>query len=177
MQVGNTVARKAVACLLSASMLCSAAAHAQALRSAVGVPPRQTAAATPQPYNSMAKSTTPFNCLQYRDHPYPGMVAYCQSIENMSLRNEARRQGRPAPSDSIIRLPGLGTAQAKALGHACVRSKRRRCRHIPFAGFRPAIERIVGFFLLGITPHRARAPWLPVSDGIAVRSGSRLSRA
>ncbi|MCM5639878.1 hypothetical protein, partial [Xanthomonas hortorum] len=75
---------------------------------------------TQQPYNSMARDTTPFNCDQYRTHPHPGMARYCQGIENMTLRNEAHRQGRPAPSDSIIALPGLGTAEAKQLGYACV---------------------------------------------------------
>lgn len=120
MECGNAVPRKAVSCLLIALMLCPAAAYTQTVRSAVGVPPQKTAAPIQQPYNSMAKSTTPFNCVQYRNHPYPGMVAYCQGIENMTLRNEARRQGRPAPSDSIIRLPALGSEQAKALGYACV---------------------------------------------------------
>ncbi|MEQ7536808.1 hypothetical protein [Xanthomonas campestris] len=33
---------------------------------------------------------------------------------------EALRQGRPAPSDFIIALPGLGTADAKQLSYACV---------------------------------------------------------
>ncbi|RJS02520.1 hypothetical protein XnspCFBP7698_16455 [Xanthomonas sp. CFBP 7698] len=68
----------------------------------------------------MARDTTPFNCEQYRAHLHPGMVHYCQSVENMMLRNEAQRQGRPAPSDSDIALPGLGTAEAKQLGYAYV---------------------------------------------------------
>lgn len=38
----------------------------------------------------------------------------------MTLRSEAKRQGRPAPSDSIVALPGLGTAEAKQLGYARV---------------------------------------------------------
>ena len=71
-------------------------------------------------YNSTAKDTTPLNCERYRSHPHPGMVGYCQGIENMLLRDEARRAGRPAPSDSIIDLPGLGSSEAKALGYACV---------------------------------------------------------
>ncbi|PPT36735.1 hypothetical protein XabCFBP2524_10045 [Xanthomonas axonopodis pv. begoniae] len=48
------------------------------------------------------------------------MVRYCQGMENMMLRNEAQRHGRPTPSDSIITLPGLGSAEAKQLGCACV---------------------------------------------------------
>lgn len=120
MECGNAVTRKDVSCLLIVLMLCTAAAHAQPVRSAVGVQPRKHIPPAQQPYNSMAKSTTPFNCIQYRNHPHPGMVGYCQGIENMTLRNEARRQGRPAPSDSIIRLPALGSEQAKTLGYACV---------------------------------------------------------
>lgn len=73
-----------------------------------------------QPYNSMAKDTTPFNCEQYRNHPNPGMVGFCQGIENSTLKQEARLQGRPAPSDSIISLPPLGSAEAKQLGYACI---------------------------------------------------------
>ncbi|WOB51308.1 hypothetical protein NYR97_08050 [Xanthomonas hydrangeae] len=93
---------------------------AQSMRSATGKATSKYIPPTQQPYNSMARDTTPFNCDQYRAHPHPGMVRYCQGIENMTLRNEARSQGRPAPSDSIIALPGLGTAEAKQLGYACV---------------------------------------------------------
>lgn len=38
----------------------------------------------------------------------------------MTLRSEAKRQGRPLTSDSIPALPGLGTAEAKKLGYASV---------------------------------------------------------
>ena len=95
--------------------------HAQTIRAARGVAaPAPYTPPVRQPHNSMARDTTPFNCDQYRHHPHPGMQPYCQSIENMVLRDEARRQGRPAPSDSIIRLPALGSEQAKTLGYACV---------------------------------------------------------
>ncbi|QBG94297.1 hypothetical protein EYC55_00475 [Xanthomonas oryzae] len=117
----TTIARCIV---LGTSALCVAAymqpAHAQGMRSATGTARNKYIAPTPQPYNSMARDTTPFNCEQYRTHPHPGMVRYCQGVENMMLRNEAQRQGRPAPSDSIVTLPGLGTAEAKQLGYACV---------------------------------------------------------
>ncbi|MGV8959713.1 MAG: hypothetical protein ACOH1V_04935 [Stenotrophomonas sp.] len=101
-------------------MFCTAAAPAQTVRSAVGVQQRKHIPPPRQPHNAMARDTTPFNCEQYRNHPHPGMFGYCQGMENMTLRNEARRQGRPAPSDSIIRLPPLGSEQAKTLGYACV---------------------------------------------------------
>ncbi|WP_305806479.1 hypothetical protein [Stenotrophomonas sp. YIM B06876] len=103
-----------------ALLLCTAAAPAQTVRSAVGVQPRKHIRPPRQPHNSMARDTTPFNCEQYRGHPPPGMAGYCQGIENITLRNEARRQGRPAPSDSIIHLPPLGSDHAKTLGYACV---------------------------------------------------------
>ncbi len=61
----------------------------------------------------MARDTAPFNCERYRAHPHPGMVRYCQGIENMALRNETRSQGHPAPSDCIIALPSLVKAETK----------------------------------------------------------------
>mgnify|MGYP003583784949 CR=1 FL=1 len=73
-----------------------------------------------QPYNSMAKDTTPFNCEQYRGHPHPGMETFCRDIENMTLQNEARMQGRPAASKSVVRLPASGTPEARQLGYACI---------------------------------------------------------
>lgn len=77
--------------------------------------------AGPQPaYNSMSKSTTPLACDQYRSHPHPAMVSYCESIENMVLQSEAHNAGRPAPSESVVSLPALGSPEAKTLGYACV---------------------------------------------------------
>jgi len=73
-----------------------------------------------QPYNSMARDTTPFNCEKWRAHPHPGMVRFCENVEYMVLQNEARWQGRPGASRSVIELPALGSAEAKALGYACV---------------------------------------------------------
>ena len=48
------------------------------------------------------------------------LAAGVQPRKTITLRNEARMQGRPAPSDSIIRLPALASEQAKTLGYACV---------------------------------------------------------
>ncbi|OLH29787.1 hypothetical protein DXO27_13530, partial [Xanthomonas oryzae pv. oryzae] len=71
----TTIARCIV---LAASALCVAAymqpAHAQGMRSATGTATSKYIAPTPQPYNSMARDTTPFNCEQYRTHPHPGMA-------------------------------------------------------------------------------------------------------
>lgn len=116
-----TTARRVALTLAALCLLvCPHGAAAQSMRSATGKATHTYIPPVRQPHNSMARDTTPFNCEQYRTHPHPGMVRYCQGIENMTLRNEAQRQGRPAPSDSIIALPGLGTAEAKQLGYACV---------------------------------------------------------
>ena len=115
-----TAARQAVRWIVMTALLCCTAANAQTVRSATGTQQRVHIPPARQPHNSMARDTTPFNCEQYRRHPHPGMASYCQGIENMALHNEARRQGRPAPSASIIELPPLGSEPAKTLGYACI---------------------------------------------------------
>ncbi|GGD52620.1 hypothetical protein [Pseudoxanthomonas indica] len=100
--------------------LCVAIPVFAQVRTAKGKPAPPPPAAPRAAYNSTAKDTTPFNCDQYRRHPHPMMMGYCNSIENMTLQNEARRAGRPAPSSSVIVLPGLGAPEAKQLGYACV---------------------------------------------------------
>ncbi|SEM19553.1 hypothetical protein SAMN05428989_3332 [Pseudoxanthomonas sp. GM95] len=114
------------AVLLAVIGLTSAAvmpATAQTVRSAVGTPQRPYIPPTRQPHSSTAKDATPLHCEQYRTHPNPGMVRYCEGLENTLLQNEAQRQGKPAPSRSVIQLPGLGTPEAKALGYACVNGR------------------------------------------------------
>lgn len=118
MECRRDTAFKAVAVLRCALLLPMSMAWAQSMSAARGVQQRPYIAPATQPFNSMARSTTPFNCDQYRNHPHPGMQRYCQGVENMTLRNEARRQGRPAPSDSIIELPALGSEAARVLGRA-----------------------------------------------------------
>ena len=115
-----TAACQAVRWIMITTLLCTTVAHAQTVRSAHGIQQRTYSPPVRQPHNSMARDTTPFNCEQYRRHPHPGMASYCQGIENMALHNEARRQGRPAPSASIIELPPLGSEPAKTLGYACI---------------------------------------------------------
>jgi len=70
----------------------------------------------------MAKTTTPFNCqeLAWPNHPHPGMKAYCERLEARTLSDEARRAGRPGPSDSVISLPSLGSEDSKRSGSACI---------------------------------------------------------
>ncbi len=82
--------------------------------------PRPVAPVKTAQYNSASKDTTPFNCERYRGHPHPGMLGFCQGMEIITIQNEARRQGRPTPSQTVIKLPPLGTAAAKELGYACI---------------------------------------------------------
>lgn len=107
----------AAACLAAFAM----GASAQTIKAHVAPSaPAKPAYRPPQPYNSAAKDTTPFNCEQWRRHPHPGMVGFCESIEYMVLSSEAQRQGRPAASRSVVTLPAMGSAEAKELGYACI---------------------------------------------------------
>lgn len=95
---------------------------AQQIHSARGPAPKPIPAAPKAAHNSMAKTTTPFNCqeLAWPNHPHPGMKAYCERIEARTLSDEARRAGRPGPSDSVVSLPSLGSDAAKRSGFACI---------------------------------------------------------
>lgn len=97
------------------------AATAQ-LQSAVGPRPKPLAPVPRAAHNSMSKSTTPFNCqeLAWPNHPHPGMKAYCEQLEARTLSDEARRAGRPGPSDSVVGLPALGTEASRRSGFACI---------------------------------------------------------
>ena len=106
---------------LTAGLLMSSVADAQIHR-ATGTAPRPKPAARKPAHNSMAKTTTPFNCQQYRrpNHSHPGAKPYCDRIEARVLQDEARRAGRPGPSDDVISLPALGSDEAVRLVRACV---------------------------------------------------------
>lgn len=73
-----------------------------------------------QPFNSAAKDTTPMNCEQYNSHPHPAIKPMCERMERNSLQRESAMQGRPSPSGSVVDLPAMGSAEAKASGYACV---------------------------------------------------------
>jgi hypothetical protein len=92
------------------------------LHTATGPKPKPIAQGPRAAHNSMAKSTTPFNCEQHRwpAHPHPGMKPLCDGIEAQTLQDEAQRAGRPGPSADVVRLPGLGTEAAKRSGTACI---------------------------------------------------------
>lgn len=102
-----------------ALLSCAFAASAQisVSKPKASPPPAQVKTA---PYNSASKDTTPLNCEKYRTHPHPGMVGFCEGMETTLLRNEARRQGRSTPSQSVVKLPAMGAAVAKDLGYACI---------------------------------------------------------
>jgi len=103
-------------------LLAFAPAAAAQLQSAVGPRPKPLAPVPRAAHNSMSKSTTPFNCqeLAWPNHPHPGMKAYCEQLEARTLSDEARRAGRPGPSDSVVGLPALGTEASRRSGFACI---------------------------------------------------------
>ena len=104
-------------------LLCAIAWTAQAqLQSATGPRPKPLPPSPKPAHNSMSKGTTPFNCqeLAWPKHPHPGMKAYCERLESRTLTDEARRAGRPGPSDRVISLPGLGSEESKRTGYACI---------------------------------------------------------
>ena len=105
--------------LFAGVLLLAGQCHAQSVRTYRSKEARVPAPRA-APYNSASKDTTPFNCEKYRGHPHPGMVGFCQSIETTTIQNEARRQGRPTPSQTVIKLPAMGTPAAKELGYACI---------------------------------------------------------
>lgn len=103
-------------------LMVTSSASAQQIHSARG-PTSKPLPAAPRPaHNSMAKTTTPFNCEQYRwpNHPHPGVKPFCDGLEARTLQDEARRAGRPGPSDSVVPLPSLGSDAARRSGFACI---------------------------------------------------------
>ena len=73
-------------------------------------------------HNPAANDTTPLNCSrpQIKMNPHQGVRIMCERWERHLLSDSAKRAGRPAPSDSVVRLPSLGSASAKATGFACI---------------------------------------------------------
>ncbi len=107
---------------MCALLVMTSVASAQQIHSARGPEQKPIPAAPKAAYNSMAKTTTPFNCqeLAWPNHPHPGMKAYCERLEAQTLSDEARRAGRPGPSDSVVSLPSLGSEDSKRSGSACI---------------------------------------------------------
>ena len=95
-------------------------ALSQTMKSATGRGEPRITSSPRAAYNSMGKTTTPFNCEQYRAHPHPSMKGYCDGLEASTLQSEARRAGRPGPSSEVIELPSMGSQAAKSSGYACI---------------------------------------------------------
>ncbi len=108
--------------MIASGLLVSSMAAAQIHTATGTTSPKPKPVAPKAVYNSMSKTTTPFNCEQYRwpSHPDPRVKIYCEKVEASTLQGEARRAGRPGPSDDVIRLPALGSEAAAESGRACV---------------------------------------------------------
>lgn len=98
----------------------SGAVFCQQTRTATGGGVPRVKAGPSAAYNSMSKGTTPFHCEQWRNHPHPGMVGFCESLEASTLQSESRRAGRPGPSTEVVDLPPMGSSEARQLGYSCV---------------------------------------------------------
>lgn len=116
---GKLMLKRISAGLLLFSLAWSSQAQ---LHSATGPRHKPLPTAPKAAYNSMSKSTTPFNCqeLAWPNHPHPSMKAYCERVEARTLSAEAQRAGRPGPSDNVIKLPALGSDASKRSGTACI---------------------------------------------------------
>lgn len=116
---GNMDIRLGAMCAL---LVMTSVASAQQIHSARGPVPKPIPAAPKAAHNSMSKTTTPFNCEQYRwpDHPHPGMKPLCDGLEANALQQESRQAGRPSPSAEVVTLPAMGTDAAKRSGMACI---------------------------------------------------------
>ncbi len=49
----------------------------------------------------------------------PWMVTYCREVDFSLQRGVSASLGRPLPSRTVIEVPALGTAEAKAAGVSC----------------------------------------------------------
>lgn len=90
-------------------------ATAQQIHSAAG--PQPVPKYEPKRAQPNNLGATPLNCPQHVD---PRMRLLCNDIERTLVQSEAKRQGLPVPSANIVKLPALGSADAKTFGAACV---------------------------------------------------------
>ena len=111
--------RLGIFCVLLAA---AGSVSGQQIHSVRGPAPNHIPIAPSATHNSMAKTTTPFNCDQYRwpNHPHPGMNPLCDGLEADVLQGESRQAGRPKPSTEDVALPAMGTDAAKRSGMACI---------------------------------------------------------
>lgn len=104
------------------ALMVSSPAEAQQIRTGVGPAPKPIPASPKAAHNSMAETTTPFNCEQYRwpNHPHPRMKSLCNRLEADALQAESRHAGRPEPSTEVVELPRMGSEASKRSGMACI---------------------------------------------------------
>lgn len=89
--------------------------QAQQIRSAAGPQTEPNyKAGPPKAHNPGAE---PMKCDQFVD---PRMRLICADVEKAYVQGEARRQGLPAPSAEVVRLPAYGSAESKRVGAACM---------------------------------------------------------
>lgn len=104
--------RALVAC---AALFAASALQAQQIKTAAGPQPApRYEPRRAQPYNPGA---TPLDCQQHLD---PRIRLFCNDMERSIVQGTAKRQGSPVPSSEVVKLPGMGSVDAKALGAACV---------------------------------------------------------
>lgn len=92
------------------------------VQSAQGAGTPRVGSTSKAPYNAAGRDTTPLNCSRpdVRFHPHLGVRLLCERWERRLLQDSARRAGQPAPSSSVVRLPALGSSEAKRHGFACI---------------------------------------------------------
>lgn len=101
--------------VICAALVASSPSGAQQLKTATGSqPPPRYEPKRAQPYNPGA---TPLDCQQHVD---PRIRLFCSDIERSIVQGSAKRQGLPVPSSEVVKLPAMGTGDAKELGAACV---------------------------------------------------------
>lgn len=98
----------ATLCMLA----CGLGLSAQSMHSAAGKATSKCIPRAQQPYNPITRDTTPFNHEQYRTHPRPNMVRYCQDIKNIALRSE----GAPCYFGFNRYATGSGHRRSQAAG-------------------------------------------------------------
>ncbi len=94
-----------------------AAPIAQAQQIHTGAGPQPTPRYEPKRAQRYIPGATPLDCKQHLD---PRIRLFCNDMERSIVQGTAKRQGMPVPSSEVVALPAMGTADAKALGAACV---------------------------------------------------------
>jgi len=132
---------------LTAGLLMSSVAAAK-IHTTTGPAPRPQPAAKKAAHNSMAKTTTPLNCQQYRwpNHPYPGVKPYC---DRTKLEPCKTRPGVPgARGHPAMRYLSLHWALMRQQDKGALAWEDRRCRSSRTDGSR-SLRRMAGGSAVG----------------------------